>query len=89
MTAELTDRLRREIEHSSKDIALRQAEAGWDSPAGRVRRDRRATFLLNQIPRSARILEIGAGTGITPSPRLIQCASGPASTERRLPFAGS
>jgi len=64
MTAELTDRLRREIEHGSKDIALRQAEAGWDSPAGRVRRDRRATFLLNQIPRSARILEIGAGTGM-------------------------
>jgi 2-polyprenyl-3-methyl-5-hydroxy-6-metoxy-1,4-benzoquinol methylase len=64
MTAQLTDRLRREIEHGSKDIALRQAEAGWDSPAGRMRRDRRATFLLNQLPRSARVLEIGAGTGL-------------------------
>ena len=64
MTAELTDRLRREIEHGSKDIALRQAGAGWDSPAGRVRRDRRATFLLNQIPRSRWILETGAGTGM-------------------------
>jgi ubiquinone/menaquinone biosynthesis C-methylase UbiE len=64
MPAELTDRIRREVEHGAKDVALRQAEAGWDSPAGRIRRGRRASFLLNQLPRSARVLEIGAGTGL-------------------------
>jgi len=64
MTAELNDRIRREIEHGATDVAVRQADAGWDSPAGRIRKERRASFLLNQIPRSARVLEIGAGTGL-------------------------
>jgi len=64
LTAELADRIRREIEHGAKDVAMRQAEAGWDSPARRIRRDRRARFLLNQLPRSAR------GTSAAPLPAL-------------------
>ena len=59
-------RLRREIEHH-RDLAGRNTEEiwGWDSPAGRVRADRRARLFieLDKITSGARILELGCGTG--------------------------
>jgi ubiquinone/menaquinone biosynthesis C-methylase UbiE len=64
MSAALAERLRREIEHGATDTAVRQAEAGWDSAAGRIRRERRAAFLVAGLPRHAHTLEIGAGTGL-------------------------
>jgi hypothetical protein len=79
LTAELADRIRREIEHGAKDVAMRQAEAGWDSPAGRIRRDRRARFLLNQVPRSAR------GTSAAPLPALDDSAKRMADQRARRP----
>ena len=45
----------------------RRADAGCDSPAGRFRKQRRANFLVDRLPRSARVLEIGAGTGLQTS----------------------
>ncbi len=60
------DRLRREIEHHRR-LAGRNAEAiwGWDSPAGRVRADRRASLFVTSGPiqSRARVLELGCGTG--------------------------
>ena len=35
-----------------------------DSPAGKIRRSRRGEFLVSGLPRDAKILEIGAGTGL-------------------------
>ena len=64
MTLARADRLRREIEHGATATAVRQAEAGWDSAAGRIRRERRIAFLVAGLPRAARVLEIGAGTGL-------------------------
>jgi SAM-dependent methyltransferase len=59
-------RLRREIEHH-RDLAGRNTEEiwGWDSPAGRVRADRRARLFieLDRITPGARVLELGCGTG--------------------------
>ena len=63
MHAALAERLRREVEHGATELAVRQAESGWDSAAGRIRRDRRAAVLVAGLPRHA-MLEIGAGTGL-------------------------
>jgi SAM-dependent methyltransferase len=64
MTRFLDDRLQSEIRHGRTTTALKQAESGWNSSAGRVRRQRRADFLVRGLPRSTRILEVGAGTGL-------------------------
>jgi SAM-dependent methyltransferase len=60
------ERLRREIEHH-RELAGRHTEEiwGWDTPAGRVRADRRARLFieLGGITRGARVLELGCGTG--------------------------
>src|SRR5712692_2342425 len=60
------DRLRREIKHH-RELAGRNTEEiwGWDSPAGRVRADRRARLFieLDGIISGARVLELGCGTG--------------------------
>jgi len=64
MPLEPKDRLQREIEHGATTTAFRQAEFGWDSPAGKIRRSRRGEFLVSGLPRDAKILEIGAGTGL-------------------------
>lgn len=64
MPSDLKDRLRRETEHGATTTAFRQAEFGWGSPAGKIRRSRRCEFLVSGLPRDAKILEIGAGTGL-------------------------
>lgn len=64
MTRLLEDRLESEVRHGRTEAAIRQAEFGWDSCAGRIRRQRRAHFLVEGLPRRARILEVGAGTGL-------------------------
>jgi methylase of polypeptide subunit release factors len=64
MTRLLEDRLASEIRHGRTEVAIKQAECGWDSCAGRIRRQRRASFLIGGLARSARILEVGAGTGL-------------------------
>ncbi len=60
------ERLRREIEHH-RELAGRNTEEiwGWESPAGRVRADRRARLFieLDGIVSGARVLELGYGTG--------------------------
>src|SRR5215472_3788761 len=55
------ERLRREIEHH-RELAGRHTEEiwGWDSPAGRVRADRRARLFveLGRLGPGARVLEL-------------------------------
>jgi SAM-dependent methyltransferase len=60
----LDDRLNREVLHGKTDVAVQQAESGWTSAAGKIRRQRRAEFLVRGLPRKARVLEIGTGTGL-------------------------
>lgn len=60
----MEDRLRNEIKHGATEAAVRQAESGWNSPAGRVRSGRRIDFLVEGLGREAAVLELGAGTGI-------------------------
>jgi len=59
-------RLRHEVEHH-RDLAARDVEHvwGWDSPAGRVRADRRGRLFaeLGRIGPGTRVLELGCGTG--------------------------
>ncbi len=62
--AALTDRLNREVLHGATETAVRQAEFGWLSAAGKLRRQRRIDFLCQTLPKTAKVLEIGAGTGI-------------------------
>lgn len=61
-----TERLRREIEHH-RGLAARDVERvwGWDSPAGRLRADRRARLFvaLGAIGPGVRVLELGCGSG--------------------------
>ncbi len=60
------DRLAREIEHDQK-IASRADEIwDWDSPAGRVRADRRAGFFVEHagLAPGRRAIELGCGTGL-------------------------
>jgi SAM-dependent methyltransferase len=64
MPVDLKDRVQRETDHGATSMALRQAEFGWDSPSGKIRRERRGDFLLRGLPRTAKVLEIGAGTGL-------------------------
>src|SRR5258708_33297542 len=61
--AELHERLQNEIKHGATDIAAKQPDAGWASPAGKIRQARRIAFLLNGLSPEAKVLEVGAGTG--------------------------
>jgi 2-polyprenyl-3-methyl-5-hydroxy-6-metoxy-1,4-benzoquinol methylase len=62
----LSDRNLREIEHG-KILAQNGAENiwGWESPAGKVRAQRRANLILSRLINtvSSNVLEIGCGTG--------------------------
>lgn len=60
-------RLKNEIAHGKTLIAVEQAEMGWSSHAGSIRRQRRSEFLTHGLPRTTRVLEVGAGTGLQTS----------------------
>jgi SAM-dependent methyltransferase len=65
-TSSQADRLAREIEHDLR-IASRADEIwDWDSPAGRVRADRRAAFFIEHaaLAPGRRAIELGCGTGL-------------------------
>lgn len=64
MRSELVERIQHEIRHGATDAAVRQAEHGWASAAGKIRRGRRGEFLVRGLPRTTRVLEIGSGTGL-------------------------
>jgi ubiquinone/menaquinone biosynthesis C-methylase UbiE len=64
MLPELAERLQREVSHGETDTSARQAEHGWDSAAGQIRKIRRGDFLVSGLPAAARVLEVGAGTGM-------------------------
>ena len=68
MKDELEERLQREVEHGATAVAITQAEFGWDSPAGKIRRKRRGDFLVHGLTKNMRALEIGAGTGLQTLP---------------------
>ena len=59
-----TKRLQHEIEHGKTDIAKMQPEYGWSGPAGKIRRARRIAFMLKGLHGDAKVLEVGAGTGL-------------------------
>lgn len=64
MTTTIEERISHEITHGGSPKAVAQAEHGWGSAAGEVRRSRRIEFLVRGLPKEAKILEVGAGTGI-------------------------
>ena len=64
--ASVPDRLRHEIEHHRRLAGGNPEETwGWDSPAGRVRADRRGRLFVayGRIAPGERVLELGCGTG--------------------------
>ncbi len=64
--ADAADRLAREIEHHRKIAAVAEVVWNWDSPAGRVRADRRAALFVERagLAPGVRALEFGCGTGV-------------------------
>ena len=64
MITSTEERLNNEIAHGKTATAIDQAEMGWISPAGSIRRQRRSQFLSHGLPRTTRVLEVGAGTGL-------------------------
>lgn len=60
------NRIENEIAHGRKIAECAEAVWNWDSPAGRVRADRRAQLIVRygEIKATDRILEIGCGTGL-------------------------
>jgi len=63
----MSKRLENEIEHGKK-LASEGAEDiwNWDSPAGRIRADRRAALFVStgKIKSADKVLELGCGTGL-------------------------
>lgn len=63
----MSDRISNELEHGKK-LLEGGAEAiwNWDSPAGKVRADRRADLIAQYslADKSSTVLEIGCGTGL-------------------------
>jgi ubiquinone/menaquinone biosynthesis C-methylase UbiE len=63
----MTDqRLSNEIEHGKKIAADAESVWNWDSPAGRIRADRRASYFVSTagINKNDTVLELGCGTGL-------------------------
>ncbi|MFH1321427.1 MAG: class I SAM-dependent methyltransferase [Bacteroidota bacterium] len=60
------DRITREIEHGKKISKDAECIWGWKSPAGQIRAERRANYLINlgRFNSADKILEIGCGTGL-------------------------
>jgi ubiquinone/menaquinone biosynthesis C-methylase UbiE len=58
------DRLERERKHGLEILKTRESNWGWNTPAGRIRWQRRLDFLRTlDLEPTADVLEIGAGTG--------------------------
>src|SRR5574341_1740636 len=64
--ADTAARLAREIEHHRRIAENAEAIWNWESPAGRVRADRRADLFvrLGKLGPCTRALELGCGTGV-------------------------
>jgi len=63
---QLAERVRHEVEHGSVILRMNEANWGWHSAAGKIRRQRRADFLSGPAPQlgaGAAVLEVGCGTG--------------------------
>jgi ubiquinone/menaquinone biosynthesis C-methylase UbiE len=62
----LSDRLERERAHGKVILEGQESNWGWRTPAGQLRRQRRATYLTELGPTSekpVKVLELGCGTG--------------------------
>src|SRR5688572_5459098 len=59
-------RLEREIEHHRRIATRAEVVWNWDSPAGRLRADRRADFFVQRggLGPGRRALELGCGTAV-------------------------
>ena len=64
MNVALEKRLEQEVLHGATSTAVSQADFGWDSAAGRIRRERRYNFIIKGLTPEAKVLEVGAGTGL-------------------------
>lgn len=64
MSSSLENKLMHEIEHGATETAVVQAERGWSSAAGKIRRQRRIEFLCDGLAQTSRVLEVGCGTGL-------------------------
>ena len=63
---QLAERVRHEAEHGSVILDMNEANWGWHSAAGKIRKQRRADFLSEPARRlgaDALALEVGCGTG--------------------------
>jgi ubiquinone/menaquinone biosynthesis C-methylase UbiE len=62
----LSERLKRENLHGKVILDTDESNWGWNTPAGILRKKRRATFLTSDfvgLPANPRVLEVGCGTG--------------------------
>ena len=62
----LSDRVRREEEHGRAILAADESNWGWNTPAGRIRKQRRSAFLtqgFSGLPSRPKVLEVGCGSG--------------------------
>lgn len=64
---DIENRVAAEVLHGATDVAVRQAESGWSSAAGKIRRQKRIAFLSKDLDSGAKILEVGCGTGLQTS----------------------
>ena len=62
---ELDERVAREREHGHVILATGEANWGWNTPAGQIRKSRRGALLSKPLAGVAapRVLEVGCGTG--------------------------
>jgi SAM-dependent methyltransferase len=60
----LEERLERERRHGLEILRTKESNWGWNTPAGRIRWQRRLDYLASALEnRDGKVLEIGAGTG--------------------------
>jgi ubiquinone/menaquinone biosynthesis C-methylase UbiE len=62
----LSKRIERERQHGKHILEFNESNWGWNTPAGQIRKQRRANFLTKldeNLSASSRVLEIGCGTG--------------------------